>query len=113
MDVSGDRKNLDKKLVQGILLAETDDSSSPLLVLADHKKETVHSSFIFLIFLRPVDLAARHQRPGAQLRRARSAHLATPGFLLLVVVDSFWCSNPALSSPRLSLFLINCTRVRN
>ena len=111
MDVSGDRKNLDKKLVQGILLAETDDSSSPLLVLAD-KKETAHSSFIFLISLRPVDLTARHQRPGAQLRRARSAHLATPGFLLLVV-DSFWCSNPALSSPRLSLFLINCTRVRN
>ena len=34
MDVSGDRKNLDKKLVQGILLAETEDTSSPLLVLA-------------------------------------------------------------------------------
>ena len=33
MDVSGDRKNLDKKLVQGILLAETEDTSSPLLVL--------------------------------------------------------------------------------
>lgn len=82
MDVSGDRKNLDKKLVHGILLAETDDSSSPLLVLADHK-ETIHSSFIFSCL--PVDLAVSHQRPGAQLRRARSAHLGTPGFVVVVV----------------------------
>ena len=33
IEVSGDRKNLDRKLVHGILLVETDDISSPVFVL--------------------------------------------------------------------------------
>ena len=46
IDVSGDRKNLDKKLVQGILLVETDVTSSPLLVLADQKENLILSSIL-------------------------------------------------------------------